>query len=359
MEEVEGASDTRNMAGLNGDRPVSGSKQDASKASSPRSKHSETPQRKGSVGSRSENQRIKAKAEKDSVENSSDANNELSDDSTSTDSSDSDVEETLKPKKAAKKSSKKAKTGRKTSKDRKHSRKHKLKDGEEHDADSDSSSGSGSDEEQKSSADRELQDRIAQIETRVHIANIKNKARLAEIERQAHIAQFENIFRNLSSQSYPTYVPPPQSPSLARREAQSLVTGPSERRPKISNPSSMPFPPEEDFENWPRDPVSPRSYSSKANTSTRSEFKRVDWVWDSTRYTYKLQDTTETNADDKYDGYVFHIRRTFDHEGKYLRTFVDIKSKLLRECLQDVIKAVPGISLVDETPKLDPNMLFL
>ena len=93
--------------------------------------------------------------------------------------------------------------------------------------------------------------------------------------------------------------------------------------------------------------------------TTRPEFKRVDWVWDTDRYTFKLQDTAKASTDSQYEGYVFHVRRTFDHEGKYRRTFVDIKSKLLRECLQDVIKNVNGVSLVDETPKLDPNMLFL
>lgn len=94
-------------------------------------------------------------------------------------------------------------------------------------------------------------------------------------------------------------------------------------------------------------------------TTTRPEFKRVDWVWDTDRYTYKLQDTAKASTDSQYEGYVFHVRRTFDHEGKYRKTFVDIKSKLLRECLQDVIKNINGVSLVDEIPKLDPNMLFL
>ncbi|KAG9251874.1 uncharacterized protein F5Z01DRAFT_254431 [Emericellopsis atlantica] len=92
---------------------------------------------------------------------------------------------------------------------------------------------------------------------------------------------------------------------------------------------------------------------------TKPDYKRVDLVWDSSLYMFKLQDTVKTSPDTRYDGYVFHVRRTFDHEGKYRRTFVDIKSKLLRECLQDVIKNVNGISLVDEVPKLDPKLLYL
>ncbi|KAI1485452.1 hypothetical protein F5X96DRAFT_332167 [Biscogniauxia mediterranea] len=91
----------------------------------------------------------------------------------------------------------------------------------------------------------------------------------------------------------------------------------------------------------------------------RMDFKRVDHVWDSQLHNYKLQDTAESNQNAKYSEYLFHVRRTFDWEGKYKATVVDIKSKQLREALQDVIGNIKGVSLVDETPKLDPNMLFL
>lgn len=89
------------------------------------------------------------------------------------------------------------------------------------------------------------------------------------------------------------------------------------------------------------------------------DYKRVDQVWDNTIHNFKLQDTAESSGETKYDSFCFHVRRTFDWEGKYKATVVDIKSKLLRECLQDVIGNIKGVSLVDETPKLDPNVLFL
>jgi len=92
---------------------------------------------------------------------------------------------------------------------------------------------------------------------------------------------------------------------------------------------------------------------------SRPDFKRVDWVWDTTNYSYKLQDSVETSTNSQYDGYVFHVRRIFDPDGKYRKTSIDIKSKLLREVLQDVMGNPKGVSLVDETPKLDPNLLFL
>ncbi|KAL8408299.1 hypothetical protein RB594_006918 [Gaeumannomyces avenae] len=91
----------------------------------------------------------------------------------------------------------------------------------------------------------------------------------------------------------------------------------------------------------------------------RLDFKRVDQVWDNNIHAYKLQDTTETSTDSQYDEYIFHVRRSFDWEGKFKQTLVDIKSKLLRECLQDVMGNIKGVSLVEDTPKLDPNMLFL
>lgn len=93
--------------------------------------------------------------------------------------------------------------------------------------------------------------------------------------------------------------------------------------------------------------------------ATKLDFKRVDQVWDNQIHNYKLQDTAEGSVEAQYDEFLFHVRRTFDWEGKYKATVVDIKSKLLRECLQDVVGNIKGVSLVEETPKLDPNMLFL
>lgn len=97
----------------------------------------------------------------------------------------------------------------------------------------------------------------------------------------------------------------------------------------------------------------------KSKKPVRPDFKRVDSVWDSKMHNFRLKDTVENVDDAGYDKYVFHVRRTFDFENKYRSTIIDIKSKLLRECLQDVIGNVKGFSLVDETPKIPPNMLFL
>lgn len=99
--------------------------------------------------------------------------------------------------------------------------------------------------------------------------------------------------------------------------------------------------------------------SAKKRKASKLDFKRVDQVWDKNTHNFQLRDTAKRTSDAHYDEFLFHIRRTFDWDGKFKATIVDIKSKLLRECLQKVMGNIKGVSLVDETPQLDPNMLFL
>jgi len=101
------------------------------------------------------------------------------------------------------------------------------------------------------------------------------------------------------------------------------------------------------------EPVLTRYRGSKA------AFVRVDRIWDSTRHNYVLKATAEDLDVGEYDQYVFQVRRKFDWENKYLNTVVDIKSKALKEALKDVMSEVKGVSFAEETPVIDPNMLFL
>lgn len=68
-------------------------------------------------------------------------------------------------------------------------------------------------------------------------------------------------------------------------------------------------------------------------------------------HNYKLKESAE-EEDDEFDQYVFTVRRTFDWENKYKSTVVDIKSKLLREALQEIMKDVKGVSLVEDRPSV-------
>lgn len=98
--------------------------------------------------------------------------------------------------------------------------------------------------------------------------------------------------------------------------------------------------------------------SASGKRGSTLEFKRVDELWDSKIHNYKLTESAEDPADE-FDAYIFTVRRRFDWENKYKNTVVDIKSKLLKEALQEIMKDVKGVSLVEEQPSIDPNMLFL
>lgn len=97
----------------------------------------------------------------------------------------------------------------------------------------------------------------------------------------------------------------------------------------------------------------------KQKRGSNADFVRVDQLWDSSIHNYKLTETAEDADADEYDQYVFTVRRKFDWENKYTDTVVDIKSKPLKEALTHVMGAVKGVSFAEETPVIDPNMLFL
>lgn len=97
----------------------------------------------------------------------------------------------------------------------------------------------------------------------------------------------------------------------------------------------------------------------KRKKASKVAFKRVDQLWDNTIHNFKLTETVDDPDVNEWDQYIFTVRRRFDWEHKYLETLVDINSKPLKECLQRVMADVKSISLVEETPHIDPNMLFL
>ncbi|KKA23716.1 AAA family ATPase [Rasamsonia emersonii CBS 393.64] len=93
--------------------------------------------------------------------------------------------------------------------------------------------------------------------------------------------------------------------------------------------------------------VSGHKNKSKKKRASKVAFKRVD------------EQTRDDPGANEFDQYIFTVRRKFDWENKYQETVVDIKSKPLRDALAKVMDGVKGVSLVQETPVVDPNMLFL
>ena len=99
--------------------------------------------------------------------------------------------------------------------------------------------------------------------------------------------------------------------------------------------------------------------AKKKRRASKVAFKRVDHLWDQSIHNYKLTETIDDPDENEFDQYIFTVRRKFDWEHKYQETLVDIKSKYLKEALKKVMTDVKGVSLVQDTPHVDPNMLFL
>lgn len=92
---------------------------------------------------------------------------------------------------------------------------------------------------------------------------------------------------------------------------------------------------------------------------TKLEFVRVDRLWDYDKHAYITRQSRTDTESGEFDQYVFNVRRIFDWDNKHVLTMVDIKSKPLKEALIKVMGIVKGISLAEDTPSIDPNMIFL
>lgn len=94
--------------------------------------------------------------------------------------------------------------------------------------------------------------------------------------------------------------------------------------------------------------------------ASKLEFKRLDELYNKAIHDFYLAESSKTPSakTDKWEEYVFVVRRRFDWQNKYLKTFVDIKSIHLRSVLRDVLKDVAGVPLREDKPTIEPNLLF-
>lgn len=99
---------------------------------------------------------------------------------------------------------------------------------------------------------------------------------------------------------------------------------------------------------------------STPRRSSKFEYIRIGRFYDRKLRDYKIHDTVKVKPETEYDdAFCFLVERMFDNEAKFQSKVVKVQSKLLRECLQEVIGNIKGVRLVDETPILNPNLLFL
>ncbi|KAF2762349.1 hypothetical protein EJ05DRAFT_497202 [Pseudovirgaria hyperparasitica] len=313
--------------------------------------------------------RRKAKAKRDSSD-SSDSSSDSSDDSDSDDDDDDDdddkdaagtssSEEEDRKKRKERKKKKAAKRALKAKKQKRPSKRRNSSDDSSDDSSDSSSSDSDSD---SSDSDSDLDDK----RSRRRKKNKKNNKR-----RRA--SETDGTATDASLDSPDPEEPNPFAASMAALEAQfaaqinALKISMLSQQAASGTAKKSRDAPADSGKSKKRSKKQHKSSSSSSGGSSGKkkgkkgstlEFKRVDQLWDTTIHNYKLTESAEDQVDE-FDEYVFTVRRKFDWENKYRNTVVDIKSKVLRDALKEIMKEVKSVSLVEDEPCIDPNMLFL
>ena len=97
----------------------------------------------------------------------------------------------------------------------------------------------------------------------------------------------------------------------------------------------------------------------KVIKGSRAEFVRVDRIWSTDDHRFKTQPSTEDKVAGKYDAYAFNVVRRFDYQNRYTSTELVIIGKPLKKALVHVMGSISGLSLEEDKPSIDPNMVFL
>ncbi|KAJ9656286.1 hypothetical protein H2198_005061 [Neophaeococcomyces mojaviensis] len=91
---------------------------------------------------------------------------------------------------------------------------------------------------------------------------------------------------------------------------------------------------------------------------SRLEVKEIQEVWDSATYAYKIVDSPAVTEITDLDTYAFVIRTRVLRTDLRSIAYVDIKSPGLRDILRAVLKDIKWVSLADDKPSFEQNLLF-
>ncbi|KAF2174657.1 P-loop containing nucleoside triphosphate hydrolase protein [Zopfia rhizophila CBS 207.26] len=154
---------------------------------------------------------------------------------------------------------------------------------------------------------------------------------------------------------------PPSSPDLSLsqdaavlRLAQQFVdaVGIIAAGKALPEPASPPKTPERPA----GDDLKPEEAGGRAS---KFAYKRVDEVWDKKAYKYKIAEpVAPTGEVTELDQYVFVIRVRIDKSTKEPTSYIDIKSELLRDILSVILQDVRVVSLAEDMPSIDQNVLY-
>ena len=92
---------------------------------------------------------------------------------------------------------------------------------------------------------------------------------------------------------------------------------------------------------------------------SKLEFIRIDRLWSEHESRFILSPSTVDQKAGQYEEYAFNIIRHFNFKKQHTSTELKILSKPLKTALIHVMRQVKGISLEEDKPCIDPNIVFL
>ncbi|KAJ6020068.1 hypothetical protein N7522_000143 [Penicillium canescens] len=105
--------------------------------------------------------------------------------------------------------------------------------------------------------------------------------------------------------------------------------------------------------------TTPKDFQSFEKWVSKPRFKTVKETWDKEACKYKIAEPIETSGGlEDYAEYAFVVRERVERSSEEVTPYIDVKSKGLRDILRMVLHGIKAISLMEDKPSIEQNILF-
>ncbi|KAJ5752813.1 ATPase AAA-type core [Penicillium odoratum] len=105
--------------------------------------------------------------------------------------------------------------------------------------------------------------------------------------------------------------------------------------------------------------TTPDDFKSFEKWASKPQIKTILETWDKETCKYKIAESVETSSGlEDYAEYAFVVRERVDRNSEEVTPYIDIKSEDLRDILREVLHDVKAISLMEDKPSIEQNILF-
>ncbi|KAJ5267403.1 ATPase AAA-type core [Penicillium angulare] len=105
--------------------------------------------------------------------------------------------------------------------------------------------------------------------------------------------------------------------------------------------------------------TTPSDFKSFEKWASKSQFITVLETWDKEASKYKIAEPVDASCGpDNYAEYAFVVRKRVDRDTGEVTPYIDVKSEGLRDILREVLHDIKSISLMEDKPSIEQNVLF-